>query len=199
MQSIARDLPPPSPWVMRFSRLFRENTRILDLACGGGRHAIRLAARGYQIVAADRNTAPLYENLSDAVPRNLEIREVDLETSTGWTFGDEKFGGIIITNYLHRPIMADIADALTDEGVLIYETFAAGNEKFGKPSNPDFLLRPGELWDCFSDRLSVIAYEDGIVTDPRPARIQRICAVGKKREGIEIPPCQAAAAPAPTS
>ncbi len=94
-----------------------------------------------------------------------------------WPFGDELFAGIVVTNYLHRPLFPHLLTALAAGGVLIYETFAVGNERYGRPSNPDFLLKPGELLDLVRGELRVIAYEDLFVAEPKPAMVQRICAI----------------------
>jgi SAM-dependent methyltransferase len=103
------------------------------------------------------------------------VRRIDLETDDRWPLGDD-YDGIIVTNYLHRPLLPAIARALAPGGVLIYETFARGNERFGRPRNPDFLLRPGELLEAFTT-LTVVAFEQGEVSVPRPAVIQRLAAV----------------------
>jgi len=145
---------------------------VLDLACGAGRHVRLLAARGLRVCAVDRDPNAL-EALRALT--GVTVLLADLEGAP-WPLRNRKFDGVVVTNYLHRPLMSCILDALAPAGVLIYETFATGNERFGKPSNPDFLLRPGELLEFVRDRLRVIAYEDLETTQPRPARIQRICA-----------------------
>ncbi len=93
-----------------------------------------------------------------------------------WPLAGRTFGAIVVTNYLHRPLLPVLVASLDPGGVLVYETFARGNEKFGKPSNPDFLLAPGELLEAVRGRLRVVAYEDLVVTAPRPAAVQRLCA-----------------------
>lgn len=104
--------------------------------------------------------------------------ETDLESGIApWRPEPGIYGGVIVTNYLHRPLLPALVAALKPGGVLIYETFAQGNEALGKPSNPDFLLHPGELLDAVQVRLTVVAYEHGMVAQPRPAVIQRLCAV----------------------
>ena len=108
--------------------------------------------------------------------------EADLEDGRPFPFREEAFAGVVVTNYLHRPILADIIAAVAPEGLLIYETFARGNEAFGKPSNPDFLLAPGELLEAVRGRLRVLAYEDLIVDDPKPAAVQRIAARNELKE-----------------
>lgn len=162
------ELTAPSAWVARWAALISRG-RVLDLACGGGRHARLLVSLGYEVLAVDREP--------QSIPGARFLR-ADLEDGSPWPLAGERFQGIVVTNYLHRPLFPRILDALTPTGVLIYETFAAGNEHFGKPSNPDFLLRPGELLDVVRGRLRVGAYEDLDVTVPKPARIQRICAFG---------------------
>lgn len=146
---------------------------MLDLASGSGRHSRYLAGLGFQVVAVDRDADALA--LLHGVP-GIRTLVADLE-GRAWPLGRGAFAGIVVTNYLHRPLFVDIAAALAPGGILIYETFAVGNEKFGKPSNPAFLLRPGELLDFARPVLRVIAYEDLEVAEPRPAMVQRLCAV----------------------
>ncbi len=148
--------------------------RVLDLAAGGGRHTRVLRDSGYQVVAADRDVAAL--RAAFGADQGCSIVEVDLEAAGPWRLG-EGYDGIVVTNYLHRPLLPALVVALAPGGALVYETFMAGNERFGRPSNPDFLLRPNELLAAFMDRLTVIAFEQGIVVVPRPAAIQRIAAV----------------------
>jgi SAM-dependent methyltransferase len=147
--------------------------RVLDLAAGDGRHARLALSRGYTVTAVDRDVS----GMSDL--RALEQAEViaaDLENSP-WPLGERKFGAVIVTNYLHRPLLPRLVAAVGEGGVLIYETFARGNEALGKPSNPDFLLQPGELLAAAKGQLTVVAYEHGQVDAPRPAVVQRIAAV----------------------
>ncbi len=146
---------------------------MLDLACGGGRHSRYFADLGYRVLAVDRDAGALGALAGTA---GVETLVADLE-SAAWPLGRRRFGGVVVTNYLHRPLFAHILAAVAGNGVLIYETFAAGNERFGKPSNPDFLLRPGELLGLVSGKLRVIAYEDLEVGEPGPAMVQRLCAV----------------------
>jgi hypothetical protein len=101
--------------------------------------------------------------------------QADLENGKPWPFAGQRFGAIVVTNYLHRPLFGAIEDSLDDGGVLIYETFMIGNERFGRPSNPEFLLRPGELREAFAS-LRFVAFEEGEVARPKPAMTQRICA-----------------------
>jgi len=164
---------PPSGWVRRWAGRIPAGSTVLDLACGSGRHSRYLAGLGYRVLAVDRDEAAL-EGLRGA--QYIETLSADLEGG-GWPLGGRTFGGIVVTNYLHRPLFAAIVSALAPGGALIYETFAAGNEKFGKPSNPAFLLRPGELLELAGGSLKVVAYEDMEVGEPRPAMVQRLCAV----------------------
>jgi hypothetical protein len=144
---------------------------VLDLAAGTGRHTRLLLEMGLAVTAVDRDIEPLRPFAGG----RCEVRAVDFETEEPWRLGDG-YDGIVVTNYLHRPLFLSITSALAAGGALIYETFAIGNERLGRPSNPDFLLRPGELLDAFAP-LTVIAFEQGEVAMPRPAVIQRIAAI----------------------
>jgi SAM-dependent methyltransferase len=141
--------------------------KVLDLACGGGRHARFLLAQGHEVVAVDREPQVL---------PGVRFLRADLEDGSPWPLPGERFQGIVVANYLHRPLFPALAESLAPGGVLLYETFMLGNERFGKPSNPAFLLRPGELWEAFPG-LHHIAFEQGSVMRPRPAVVQRLCAV----------------------
>ena len=169
----------PSPWVDRFIGLVRKDGAVLDLACGSGRHVALIAGRGHRVTAVDRDVSRL------AADAELEIVEADLEGEFPWPLPGRRFDGIVVANYLHRPLFPVLIDSLSSGGVLIYETFAVGNEKSGRPRNPDFLLRNGELLDAFAGTLSVVAYESGAVEYPAPAVIQRIAAV--KPDDGELP------------
>lgn len=157
----------PSPWVVRWAPLIARGP-VLDVACGDGRHARLFAARGLQVVAVDRQAR--------ALPKEISFVEADLESGEPWPFAGQRFGGIVVTRYLHRPLFPHLRDCLAEQGALIYETFMAGNERYGKPSNPDFLLHPGELLEAFSG-LGVVAFEQGTLTGSRPAVMQRICVI----------------------
>jgi SAM-dependent methyltransferase len=167
----------PSPWIVRFSQLVSEGARLLDLACGHGRHARYFATRGARVLAVDRDPVAL---AALAGVQGVETRAVDLETGP-WPLEGETFDAIVVANYLHRPLFAPLLASLARDGTLLYETFANGNEAFGRPSNPDFLLREGELLERVSERLRVVAFEQGEVALPKPAVLQRICAVGPAR------------------
>ena len=161
-------LESPSEWVVRWAPVVKRGP-VLDVASGAGRHARFFAARGLEVVAVDREP--------QQIP-GVEFLQADLENGRAWPFAGRRFGAIVVTNYLHRPLFKAIADALQDGGVLIYETFMVGNERFGRPSNPDFLLRSGELVEAFPS-LHVLGYEEGLVQRPKPAMTQSICAVKK--------------------
>lgn len=173
MSPATHDLENPSAWVVRWSDWIPDGGRVLDLACGTGRHARHLAARGHPVESVDRDPAILAR--LDGVP-GVSIRSADLEGGP-WPYEGELFAGIVVTQYLHRPLFPRLLAALAPQGVLIYETFAAGNERYGRPSNPAFLLNRGELLEVVRGRLRVIAYEDLEVAEPKPAMIQRICAI----------------------
>jgi SAM-dependent methyltransferase len=162
----------PSEWVRRWAALIAPGGRVLDVAAGSGRHARMLAELGHRVEAVDRDAPAL---LALANLPGIETRVADLEAGA-WPYAGESFAGVVVTNYLHRPLLPALVAALAPGGILIYETFAAGNERFGRPSNPDFLLRPGELLEAVRGRLRVIAYEDLEVAAPKPAMVQRICA-----------------------
>ena len=161
---------PPSAWVQRWVGWIRPGGAVLDVACGAGRHSRLLSKLGFEVDAVDR--AP--ELFADAPP-NVTLLGADIEAGP-WPYAGRRFDGIVVTNYLHRPLLPVLVDALERGGVLVYETFAVGNERFGKPSNPAYLLQPGELLDAVRGRLKVVAYEDLVIDDPRPAAVQRICA-----------------------
>ena len=169
-----------SPWVRRFAGLIPSQSKVLDLACGGGRHARYAASLGHSVLAVDKDVSALSANPS----QTIHCLSFDLELSNSashpdWPLVPNQFGGIIVTNYLHRPLMGDLLLSLRAGGVIIYETFAQDNGLFGKPSNPDFLLIPGELLSLASSNpeFHVLAFEDGYVSQPKPAMVQRICLI----------------------
>jgi SAM-dependent methyltransferase len=156
----------PSAWVTRWAPLVTHGT-VLDIACGSGRHAGVFLGAKLNVVAIDREPQMI---------AGARFIQADLEDGSPWPLPGEQFEGVVVTNYLNRELFPVIQDSLKPGGVLIYETFMLGNERFGKPSNPAFLLRPGELLECFKD-LAVKGFEEGEVSVPKPAMIQRLCAV----------------------
>lgn len=170
-------LDRPSAWVVRFAPLIPPG-EVLDLACGGGRHARLLAQLGHPVLAVDRDAAAL----AAAAGEGIRTQQIDLERNDlTWPYESDRFAGIVVTNYLHRPLFPYLFRSLAPGGVLIYETFAQGNGQFGKPSSPHFLLAPGELLAIAASEkampLHVLAFEDGYVEEPRLAMVQRICIV----------------------
>ena len=162
-----------SPWVRRFASHIPKEGLVLDLACGAGRHATFLADMGYSVFAVDQDIALIKQNKSPLITSkafNLELEE--------WPLEGLEFSGIVVTNYLYRPHWDRLPSMLANGGVLIYETFALGNAQFGKPSNPNFLLKTGELLALAARHdLKVIAYEDIYIDEPKPAMVQRLCAL----------------------
>lgn len=148
---------------------------MLDVACGSGRHVRYLAERGHAVTGVDRDAQAL-------APLQSIARTVVADIENGpWPFSDGAFDAVIVTNYLWRPLLPALRASLASGGVLLYETFALGNEAYGKPSNPNFLLQPGELL-ALAQGLHVVAYEDGLLTDPM-RRVQRIAALAPPRDG----------------
>lgn len=166
-------LTEPSAWVTRFAGLITPGGPVLDVACGGGRHTRLFLARGHPVTAVDIDTSALDD--LDAEP-NLERLQVDLEDGHPFPLAGRRFAGIVVTNYLHRPLFPALIAALAPGGVLIVETFTQGNERFGRPRSPDHMLRSGELLEVVRGTLRVLAYEDLVVDHPRPAAVQRLCA-----------------------
>jgi SAM-dependent methyltransferase len=161
----------PSDWVTRWAPLIPAGGRVLDVASGSGRHARWLAGHGYPVDAVDRDAQALAT--VTGVP-GVTTHCADLENAP-WPFEAGRYAGVVVANYLHRPLFPELLAALSTQGVLIYETFAVGNERYGRPSNPAFLLKPGELLDVLRGRLRVIAYEDVRVARPKAAMVQRVC------------------------
>lgn len=180
----------PSPWIVRFAPLVPAGARVLDLACGAGRHTRLFAACGCHVLAVDRTPSldPQLQALA-----NIEVRAADLELGD-WPLADARFDAIVVTNYLHRPLFPHLLAALAPGGLLLYETFAAGNAAFGKPSNPQFLLQPRELLSALAPTLRVIAFEDGYIAAPRHAMVQRLAARACP-PATQLPPEQVALAP----
>jgi SAM-dependent methyltransferase len=160
----------PSPWIVQWAGLIAADATVLDVAAGSGRHTRFFADRGNKVTAIDRDISAL-----TAQP-NVEIVQADLEDGSPWPLPGRTFGAVVVTNYLHRPLFPALLDALMPGGVLLYETFMEGNERFGRPSRPEFLLKDGELLELARDRLSVTAYEARMISEPKMAMIQRIAA-----------------------
>lgn len=160
---------PPSPWVRRFAPLIAPGASVLDLACGQGRHMRWLAEQGFRMTGVDRDPAAIaaVQSVGEAVLADIE--------AGSWPLPGRRFGGVVVTNYLWRPLLPCLVDSVAPGGVLLYETFAHGNATVGKPSRPEFLLQPGELLSACAG-LRIVAYEDGF--EAAPARfVQRIAAV----------------------
>ncbi len=184
MSDPAHAIDSPSPWVCRWAVLIRAGGRVLDVACGRGRHLRYLRSLGFAPVGVDRDES--LRNTVGAIA-GAEFHSADIESGP-WPFPTGEFDGVVVTNYLHRPIFPRLVEALRPGGVLVYETFAAGNERYGRPSNPDFLLRPGELLEL-TRPLQPVAFEQGLTSAPEQAVVQRICAVrsGAKAQPIDLP------------
>jgi SAM-dependent methyltransferase len=170
---------PASDWVQRFSHLVAAGASVLDVACGAGRHERWFAARGARVSALDRDAAAL-EPLRGIADENVVA---DIEHGP-WPLAGRRFAAVLCTNYLWRPLLPAIVEAVDAGGVLLYETFAVGNASVGRPSNPDFLLRPGELLAA-ANGLRIVAYEDGFIDSP-PRFVQRIAAV-RERPEVHLP------------
>ena len=180
MGEIHAQIAEPSPWVVQFLPLLHKRSRVLDLACGSGRHTRLLLEEGHSVTAVDRDVSGLVDLSSND---RLWLVQADLEDGP-WPLGNRVFDAVVVTNYLWRALFLDIMSSVTPEGLLIYETFAEGNERFGKPTNPNHLLRKGELLTVVDGRLDVVEYEHTEVQVPKPAVMQRICA----RRPVEQPP-----------
>jgi len=189
--NLPRPLYPPSPWVLRWAHLAAPGGTVLDVACGPGRHMYWFHARGDRVTGVDRASEALAD-LAPLAQAGAEIVEADIESGE-WPFVDRCFDAVIVTNYLWRPRLPDIVAAVAPGGVLLYETFAAGNETVGRPSRADFLLRPGELLAA-CEGLRVVAYEDGFLDAP-PRFVQRIAAVRDADASVESPIGSTASAP----
>lgn len=179
-----------SAWVRGHASLVPAGGVVLDLAAGGGRHALLFRARGHPVVAVDRDAAALAALAADP---GIECLVADLEDGSPWPLEGRRFAGVVVTNYLWRPLLGRIVSWVAPGGVLIYETFAAGNARYGRPANPDFLLAPGELLEAVRGRLTVIAYAHGPVEVPRPAVTQRIAARAGPWPAEDAPSYSAAA------
>lgn len=173
------DSLPPSAWVIRWADRVAAGGRVLDVACGHGRHARYFAGRGHPVTAVDRDPGAIAA-LSGV--HGISATCSDLEGGA-WPYPGRSFHGVIVTNYLFRPLFPYLLAAVGPGGALIYETFAVGNERYGRPANPEFLLRAGELLDVTRGILDVVAFEQLYVAEPKPAMVQRICAVRSDKAG----------------
>lgn len=173
-ESESRNLPgAPSPWITRFADRVPAGGPVLDLACGGGRHGRFFLDRGHAVTFLDRDMSGVADLADDP---KAEIIAADLETGGAWPLDGRRFDAVVVANYLWRPILPNIIETVAPGGVLLYETFAVGNEAFGRPRNPDFLLRAGELLDAVRGRLTVLAYGQCREDAPTPRIIQHIAA-----------------------
>jgi SAM-dependent methyltransferase len=162
-------LPAPSPWITRFCSLIRPEGRVLDVACGSGRHLRGLHSRGFTVTGVDRDAQAVAPLAGIA-----EIIVADIENAP-WPLPGRRFDAVIATNYLWRPLWPHLLESLADDGVLLYETFSERQAEIGRPKRPEFLLRHGELLERAAG-LHIVAYEDGFLTNP-DRFVQRIAAV----------------------
>lgn len=176
-------LSPPSPWVLRWLQAIKAGGTVLDVACGRGRHIVAALQVGLRVTGVDRDLAGnRFKGHAD-----VELMETDLGTEAGWPLGSRRFDGVVVTNYLHRPILPDIVASVATDGVLIYETFAVGQERLGRPTRPAFLLDPGELLEVVRGKLVPLAYEHVRLAAPERL-VQRIAAVGVDHAWLSDPP-----------
>lgn len=170
--SPAHALSAPSPWITRWSHLLPHGCTVLDVACGSGRHLQWFAARGHTVFGVDRDTSA-----AQATVPGAQLVQADIENGP-WPFngpeGPRRFGAIVVTNYLWRPLLPLLLQSVEPGGLLLYETFAAGNETVGRPARPDFLLQPGELLQICA-QWQVVAYENGFLASP-DRFVQRVAA-----------------------
>jgi len=174
-----------SPWLLRWAHLIPSGGRVLDLAAGGGRHSRWLARHGFAVTAVDRDAEAMA-----ALAGIAETLVADIEGGP-WPLAGRSFDAVLVTNYLWRPLFPAIVGAVEAGGVLLYETFAAGNETVGRPSRPDFLLARGELLSLAAG-LQVVAFEDGFLSDPdrfvqRIAAVRAPAAAGPLRHHLTVP------------
>jgi SAM-dependent methyltransferase len=183
---------PVSPWVARWSHLVPRDAadgRVLDVACGAGRHLLHFLRQNHSVAGIDIAQAAIESianQLSEEERARCQLIQADIENGV-WPLPGEQFAGVIVTNYLWRPLLPTLLQSVAEDGVMIYETFCAGNETVGKPSRPDFLLQPGELLRvCQEAELRVLAYEDGFLAKP-DRFMQRIVAVREKSLFKRVP------------
>lgn len=181
-----RSMSDPSSWITRFAPLVPAGGAVLDLAAGGGRHSRLFLDRSHPVTAVDRDVSQLAALQGGS---GLEVVEADLEDGSPWPLDGRRFAAVVVANYLWRPLFERILGAVAPGGVLLYATFMIGHERFGPPTNPDFLLHPDELLDRVRPELRVIAFEQGTVASPRPAVRQRIAAIRSESTG-SLPSCR---------
>ncbi|MFV3131211.1 class I SAM-dependent methyltransferase [Niveispirillum sp. KHB5.9] len=173
--SHALPFAPPSPWIARFAPLVRAGSSLLDVACGGGRHLRHFLDKGVLVTGVDIDLRGVVD--LEGRPR-VTLLQADLEGAGGWPAALAGFDAIVVTNYLHRPLLPALVGALKPGGLLLYETFANGNQRHGRPSSPAFLLREGELLRLAIEQgMKVVAFEQGEVSTPKAAIVQRLVAV----------------------
>lgn len=159
----------PSAWVQRWAGALPPGSRVLDLACGSGRHLLWLAARGMRVTGVDRDAGAL-----EPLRAHGEVLVADLEEGP-WPLPGRRFDAVVVTNYLWRALMPAVVASVAEGGRLVYETFMRGHEAYGRPTRPEFLLEPGELLRAVQP-LDVVAYEAGLLEGPTRL-VQRVCAV----------------------
>ena len=162
----------PSPFILKWLPEIKPGGTVLDLACGRGRHTRVCLERGFEVTAVDIDTQGLGDLAGTAGPH---IIAADLEHAP-WPLGEVRFDAVIVSNYLWRPLFQTIRNAVAPGGLVVYETFAVGNERYGKPSNPDFLLQEGELEKVFADGFETLIFEQVVEQAPAPAVRQRLAA-----------------------
>jgi SAM-dependent methyltransferase len=168
-------LAPPEPTIVAWSKHLPAGGTVLDVAAGGGRHALWFANRGHLVTAVDRDTEALRERAGP----NFRVITADVEKHE-WPLPQQRFDAVVVVNYLWRPLLPTLIQAVAVHGYLLYETFAIGNEQFGRPRNPDFLLQPDELRLAMPDSMDVIDHWQGEVGDPPTAVRQRLLARRKR-------------------
>jgi SAM-dependent methyltransferase len=173
----------PSAWVRRFAPAVKKGGRVLDLACGNGRHARIFLELGYEVTLVDKDLSRVQDLIESG---KAEAIEADLEGGNPWPLPGRRFDAVVVVNYLHRPLFADLLRAVAPDGYLIYETFAEGNEWYGRPRAPEFLLKPGELLEVCGKELTVVAFEQGLIElAASPAIKQFLCA--RRNPHAEVP------------
>ena len=189
-------LNSPSDWLQRWVHLMAPGGQVLDVACGSGRHLYWLQPQGFKLTGVDRDPVAL-ASLAPLARAGAEIVEADIENGP-WPFAGRAFDTVLVTNYLWRPRLRDIAEAVAPGGLLIYETFAQGQESVGRPSRADFLLVPGELLQLAAAAgLRVLAYEEGFLEQPAPRFVQRMVATRPDTQPAPEPGRHALRAPLP--